>query len=177
MQLQILQICIGFTLHLLNGMKNPSGSMCGHPKSRKYCTHSVPYPQFTKMSRCGNRQAKIHKNGNLYTHTQLCRWFTVPMANCHFNGQNHPWTPMAVIGLGEGSNPRPAARHLERSVPMLLSLSLCGLSLAGADVAGFMGDPDVELFVRWHQLGIWRRDRTGGRPTEAPTKQQPSSGW
>eukprot|EP00435_Cladocopium_sp_Y103_P036935 s2240_g9.t1 len=46
-------------------------------------------------------------------------------------------------------------RHLERSVPMLLSLSLCGLSLAGADVAGFMGDPDLELFVRWHQLGIW----------------------
>lgn len=46
-------------------------------------------------------------------------------------------------------------RHLERSVPMLLSLSLCGLSLAGADVAGFMGDPDQELFVRWHQLGIW----------------------
>ncbi|CAE7531474.1 unnamed protein product, partial [Symbiodinium necroappetens] len=25
----------------------------------------------------------------------------------------------------------------------------------GADVAGFMGDPDPELFVRWHQLGIW----------------------
>ena len=46
-------------------------------------------------------------------------------------------------------------KHLERSVPMLLSLALCGLSLAGADVAGFMGDPDVELFVRWHQLGIW----------------------
>lgn len=46
-------------------------------------------------------------------------------------------------------------RRLERSVPMLLSLSLCGLSLAGADVAGFMGDPDLELFVRWHQLGIW----------------------
>lgn len=49
-----------------------------------------------------------------------------------------------------------SARHLERSVPMLLSLSLCGLSMAGADVAGFMGDPDSELFVRWHQLGIWK---------------------
>lgn len=49
-----------------------------------------------------------------------------------------------------------SVRHLERSVPMLLSLSLCGLSMAGADVAGFMGDPDTELFVRWHQLGIWK---------------------
>eukprot|EP00439_Symbiodinium_sp_Y106_P044205 s2580_g5.t1 len=46
-------------------------------------------------------------------------------------------------------------KHLERSVPMLLSLALCGYSLVGADVAGFMGDPDPELFVRWHQLGVW----------------------
>lgn len=78
-----------------------------------------------------------------------------------------------AMSLAE-DNPRPA-RHLERSVPMLLSLSLCGLSLAGADVAGFMGDPDVELFVRWHQLGIWRRDRTGDQPSnnQATTKQQP----
>ncbi|CAE8653435.1 unnamed protein product [Polarella glacialis] len=45
--------------------------------------------------------------------------------------------------------------HLERSVPMLVSLALCGMSLVGADVAGFMGDPDPELFLRWHQLGIW----------------------
>ena len=46
-------------------------------------------------------------------------------------------------------------KHLARSVPMLLSLAVCGISLAGADVAGFMGDPDSELLVRWHQLGIW----------------------
>mmetsp|Transcript_165875 Transcript_165875/g.527382 ORF Transcript_165875/g.527382 Transcript_165875/m.527382 type:complete len:974 (+) Transcript_165875:62-2983(+) len=45
--------------------------------------------------------------------------------------------------------------HLARSVPMLVSLSMCGLSLAGADVPGFMGDPDRGLFLRWHQLGIW----------------------
>jgi len=45
--------------------------------------------------------------------------------------------------------------HLSRSVPMLVSLALCGLSFAGADVPGFFGDPDPGLFVRWHQLGVW----------------------
>lgn len=45
--------------------------------------------------------------------------------------------------------------HMERSVPMLLSLALCGLSFAGADVGGFFGNPDPELLVRWHQLGAW----------------------
>jgi len=45
--------------------------------------------------------------------------------------------------------------HLERSVPMLVSLSLCGISFAGADVPGFFYDPEPELYRRWHQLGIW----------------------
>ncbi len=43
--------------------------------------------------------------------------------------------------------------HLAHSVPMLLSLALCGLSFVGADVPGFFGNPDPETFVRWHQLG------------------------
>jgi len=45
--------------------------------------------------------------------------------------------------------------HLARSVPMLVSLCLCGISFAGADVPGFFFDPEPELFRRWHQLGIW----------------------
>lgn len=45
--------------------------------------------------------------------------------------------------------------HLARSVPMLLSLCLCGISFSGADVPGFFYDAEPELFRRWHQLGIW----------------------
>lgn len=45
--------------------------------------------------------------------------------------------------------------HLARSVPMLLSLAMCGISFVGADVPGFFYDPEVQLFRRWHQLGIW----------------------
>eukprot|EP00931_Biecheleriopsis_adriatica_P007179 TRINITY_DN108496_c0_g1_i1.p1 TRINITY_DN108496_c0_g1~~TRINITY_DN108496_c0_g1_i1.p1 ORF type:complete len:954 (+),score=171.13 TRINITY_DN108496_c0_g1_i1:50-2863(+) len=45
--------------------------------------------------------------------------------------------------------------HLAISVPMLVSLCLCGTSFVGADVPGFFYDPEPELFRRWHQLGIW----------------------
>ncbi|CAE7559709.1 unnamed protein product, partial [Symbiodinium pilosum] len=45
--------------------------------------------------------------------------------------------------------------HLAISVPMLVSLCLCGTSFVGADVPGFFFDPEPELFRRWHQLGIW----------------------
>ena len=44
-------------------------------------------------------------------------------------------------------------KFLRVSVPMLLSLSICGFSFAGADVGGFFGNPAKELFIRWHQFG------------------------
>jgi len=37
----------------------------------------------------------------------------------------------------------------------MLSLSLCGISNVGGDVGGFAGDPEVELAVRWYQLGTF----------------------
>ena len=45
--------------------------------------------------------------------------------------------------------------HLRVSVPMLLAMSLCGLSFVGSDVGGFIGDPEPELCVRWYQLGTF----------------------
>lgn len=43
--------------------------------------------------------------------------------------------------------------HLKIASPMLLSINLGGLSFAGADVGGFFGEPDSELFTRWYQAG------------------------
>ncbi|KAJ7988803.1 hypothetical protein DPEC_G00312990 [Dallia pectoralis] len=43
--------------------------------------------------------------------------------------------------------------YLKISVPMILSLSLAGISFCGADVGGFVKDPDPELLVRWYQAG------------------------
>ena len=39
--------------------------------------------------------------------------------------------------------------HLEASVPMCLSLSIAGMTFVGADVGGFFGNVDGELFVRY----------------------------
>lgn len=38
---------------------------------------------------------------------------------------------------------------------MLLSLSTAALSFVGADVGGFFGNPDAELFTRWMQAGAY----------------------
>uniref|UniRef100_A0A673JIP9 Neutral alpha-glucosidase C-like n=1 Tax=Sinocyclocheilus rhinocerous TaxID=307959 RepID=A0A673JIP9_9TELE len=43
--------------------------------------------------------------------------------------------------------------YLKISIPMLLSLSLTGIQFCGADVGGFVQDPDPELLVRWYQAG------------------------
>jgi len=42
---------------------------------------------------------------------------------------------------------------LQITVPQLLALSLCGFSNTGGDVGGFMGNPEIELAIRWYQLG------------------------
>nr|XP_033499233.1 neutral alpha-glucosidase C isoform X1 [Epinephelus lanceolatus] len=41
--------------------------------------------------------------------------------------------------------------HLKISIPMLLSLSVAGVVFCGADVGGFIQDPEPELLVRWYQ--------------------------
>uniref|UniRef100_A0A674JDG3 Glucosidase II alpha subunit n=1 Tax=Terrapene triunguis TaxID=2587831 RepID=A0A674JDG3_9SAUR len=46
--------------------------------------------------------------------------------------------------------------HLKISIPMCLSLALAGISFCGADVGGFFKSPDVELLVRWYQVGAYQ---------------------
>jgi alpha-glucosidase (family GH31 glycosyl hydrolase) len=45
--------------------------------------------------------------------------------------------------------------HLQVSSPMLLSINLAGYSFAGADVGGFFGDSNAELWTRWYQSGAF----------------------
>lgn len=42
--------------------------------------------------------------------------------------------------------------HLKMSVSMCLSLSISGMPFCGADVGGFFGNPEPELFARWFQV-------------------------
>ncbi|KAM7290042.1 putative glucosidase II [Ixodes scapularis] len=46
--------------------------------------------------------------------------------------------------------------HLRISVPMILSLSMAGITFSGADVGGFFKNPDAELSVRWYQAGAYQ---------------------
>eukprot|EP00042_Codosiga_hollandica_P024719 m.105695 g.105695 ORF g.105695 m.105695 type:complete len:978 (+) comp51655_c0_seq1:1641-4574(+) len=46
--------------------------------------------------------------------------------------------------------------HLRISIPMLLSMSVAGISFAGADIGGFFGSPDTKLLTRWFQLGAFQ---------------------
>lgn len=46
--------------------------------------------------------------------------------------------------------------HLEAAIPMCLSLSIAGMGFCGADIGGFFGNPDGELFVRWYQAAAFQ---------------------
>ncbi|MDT5268694.1 MAG: alpha-glucosidase [Acidobacteriota bacterium] len=41
--------------------------------------------------------------------------------------------------------------HLRLSIPMLLNMGVSGVTLVGADVGGFSGNPSPELYARWLQ--------------------------
>src|SRR3712207_4418917 len=43
--------------------------------------------------------------------------------------------------------------HLWLSMPMAMGFGLSGQPFAGADIGGFQGDTDSELFLRWMQCG------------------------
>ncbi|XP_039959611.1 neutral alpha-glucosidase AB isoform X2 [Bactrocera tryoni] len=45
--------------------------------------------------------------------------------------------------------------HLQHSIKMCLSEAIGGFSFCGADVGGFFGNPDAELFERWYQTGAF----------------------
>lgn len=44
---------------------------------------------------------------------------------------------------------------LQQSIATLMTLSICGISYAGADIGGFFGDPSEELLERWFEIAVW----------------------
>ncbi|XP_055354259.1 neutral alpha-glucosidase AB-like isoform X2 [Paramacrobiotus metropolitanus] len=46
--------------------------------------------------------------------------------------------------------------HLKVTNPMLLSLSLSGMTFVGADVGGFFRNPEAHLLVRWYQAAAFQ---------------------
>jgi alpha-glucosidase len=56
----------------------------------------------------------------------------------------------AASWTGDNTADRP---HLAATIPQLLNLGLSGYPFNGADVGGFVGCPDAELFAEWMELG------------------------
>lgn len=60
--------------------------------------------------------------------------------------------------------------HLRMNVTMVLGLGLSGVPFTGADLGGYTGSPNEELFTRWMQLGTFIPFMRGH--TEQGTKHQ-----
>lgn len=45
--------------------------------------------------------------------------------------------------------------HLAAAFPMILNQGIAGFPFAGADVGGFFGNPEKDLFTRWYQAGAF----------------------
>jgi alpha-glucosidase len=62
--------------------------------------------------------------------------------------------------------------HLNMSTPMLLSLGLCGYTMAGDDIGGFAGSPTADLLTRWFEVGalnpIYRDHTATGTADQEP---------
>lgn len=58
----------------------------------------------------------------------------------------------AAVWTGDN---RSSWEYLRMSLPMLLNMSLSGITFCGADIGGFFSVPSAELFTRWLQLGIF----------------------
>ncbi|XP_067640752.1 neutral alpha-glucosidase AB isoform X2 [Eurosta solidaginis] len=96
---------------------------------------------------------------NLYGHMQLMGTFDgvlqrdfnqrpFILTRAHFAGSQRYaliWTGDNMADWG----------HLQHSIKMCLSEAVAGFSFCGADIGGFFGNPDAELFERWYQTGAF----------------------
>lgn len=98
---------------------------------------------------------------NMYGHMQLMGTYDGVMARsgnekrpfilsrAHFSGSQRYatiWTGDNFADWG----------HLQASIKMCLSEAVAGFSFCGADIGGFFGNPEAELFERWYQAGAFQ---------------------
>jgi alpha-glucosidase len=75
----------------------------------------------------------------------------------------------ALVWTGDNSS---TWEHLADTIPLLLNLSLSGVSFCGVDVGGFMGNASGELLARWTQIGaltpFFRNHSSEGTRSQEP---------
>lgn len=119
-------------------------------------------PEVTMPKDCIHYEGFEHRDvHNLYGHMQLMATFDgltrrsssqqrpFILTRSHFAGSQRYatiWTGDNFADWG----------HLVASIKMCLSEAVAGFSFCGADVGGFFGNPDPELFERWYQAGAFQ---------------------
>ena len=114
--------------------------------------------------------ADTHKNAHTHTDTDTrtqtntqIKWenthiytFMYTYTHTHTHTYTHTFAHTGTQRVGPIWTGDNFARwdHLKMSVPMLLTLGVTGLPFSGADVAGFFGNPEPELMVRWNQVRV-----------------------
>lgn len=98
---------------------------------------------------------------NLYGHMQLTATFDGLVRRS--NGQQRPFIlsrshfagsqRFAAIWTGDNFA---EWGHMAASIKMCLSEAVAGYSFCGADIGGFFGNPEPELFARWYQVGAFQ---------------------
>ncbi|KAF2885676.1 hypothetical protein ILUMI_20497 [Ignelater luminosus] len=86
------------------------------------------------------------------------------LTRSHFAGSQR----YAAVWTGENYA---SWEHLRISLPMCLSEALAGISFCGADVGGFNGIPDDELYIRWYQAGAWLPFYRGSYAFNVPQRE------
>ncbi len=82
------------------------------------------------------------------------------------------WAGVQRYALSWTGDNESSWESLKLTIPMVVGLGLSGLGFTGADVGGFVGEADGELFTRWIQMGafmpLYRAHTVLGTPDQEP---------
>jgi len=110
----------------------------------------------------------VHGENKEFPHDEIHNVYGLLMAKASFEGWRDAKPeerPLIITRAGfsgiqkysavwTGDN-KSAWEHLYMSIIMLQNLGISGVPFIGADVGGFWGDCEPELFARWIELGIF----------------------
>lgn len=122
-----------------NSLENTLPSDLTHYNGKSVISHGAVHNMY------GFYQSMTTRDGMLKS-----SWNSRPfiLSSSHFAGSQR----YSAISTGDNYA---SWEHLRISIPMCLTEALAGVSFCGADVGGFEGITDDELYVRWYQAGAW----------------------
>ena len=97
---------------------------------------------------------------NMYGHYQVMATFLGLLKRSHHQKRPFILTRSFFVGsqryagVWTGDNMAEWS-HLRITTPMLLTLSMSGMTLCGSDVGGFFKNPEPELLTRWYQAAAF----------------------